>query len=331
MKMNKKIVSFIASAAIILAGGCSINNKPTSDGSGTIECTQAQVAPQVSGYIQTLQFDEGDEVKAGELVFKIDPKDYQLRVAEARAAALVASNQLALVLAGARTEDVEAARAKVQELRAIAEGAEADFNRIEKVFKSGSATQKQYDDARTAVEKARAAVSAAEQNLARLIAGARKEEIEVARSQYELAKAQLAKAEKALADCEVFAPMSGVVTTKVREQGEFVSAGMPVITISKLDEVWLSVYVPEPRLADIKIGQEAYVMVDGHTNLFTGKVTYVSPVAEFTPRNIQTPEERAKLVYKVKITLENKNRILKPGMPADGFLHNPAEAKIKSN
>jgi HlyD family secretion protein len=323
----------LVAGVLIVVSGCSFDNGVKSDGSGTIECTQVQVAPQVSGYIQRLRFDEGDEVRAGELVFKINPEDYRLRVAEARAAVLLASNQLALVLAGARIEDVEAARAKVQELRAIADGADADLKRIEQVFRSGSATQKQLDDARVAAEKAKAAVAAAEQNLARLIAGARKEEIEVARSQYELAMAQLAKAEKALADCEVYAPIDGVVTTKVREQGEFVSAGMPVLTLSKLDEVWLSVYVPESRLADVRLGQEAYVMVDGRDDVFKGKVTFISPIAEFTPRNTQTPEERAKLVYRIKITVSNTNRVLKPGMPADGFFHYPkiTQAGAKTN
>ncbi|MCX7872782.1 MAG: efflux RND transporter periplasmic adaptor subunit, partial [Verrucomicrobiae bacterium] len=113
--------------------------------------------------------------------------------------------------------------------------------------------------------------------------------------------------------------MDGVVTTKVREDGEYVLAGAPIITISKLDDVWLSVYVPEPRLAKVKLGEEAYVKVDGNSEPLVGKITFISPVAEFTPRNVQTPEERAKLVYRVKITLSNTNRILKPGMPADGY------------
>lgn len=318
---------FVVVASMIFAPGCSLNNGIKPDGSGTIECAQVQVSPQVSGYIQEEYFEEGDEVRAGRLLFKINQKDYQLRLNEARAALLLASNQLALVLAGSRSEDIEAAREKVRELRAIAESAEADFRRIEQVFRSGSATQKQYDDANAGAKKAWAAVAAAEKNLERLLAGARKEEIEVARAQVELAKARVAQAEKALVDCEVFSPIDGVVTTKVRERGEYVAAGMPVLTISKLDEVWLSVYAPESRLVDVKIGQEAYVKVDGRDEVFVGRITFISPEAEFTPRNVQTPQERAKLVYRVKITIPNTNRIFKPGMPADGFFKNPAKAE----
>lgn len=308
----------------VLITGC-MNNGEKPDGSGTIECTQIQVAPQVSGKIEKIFFDEGDEVKEGALVARIDKKDYQLRVEEARNNVKLAQAQLDLILAGSRAEDIEAAKEKVREAKAALDLAEADFRRIEQVYKSGSATQKQYDDAKAAAERARAVYAAAEQNLARLQAGARKEEIEVAKAQVELAKSRLAMAEKALSDCEIFSPISGVVTTKTREDGEIVAAGMPILTISKLDEVWLSVYVPEPRLADVKLGDEAFVKVDGHPELLKGKVTFISPIAEFTPRNVQTPEERAKLVYRVKITLPNKNRILKPGMPADGYLKPPVK------
>jgi HlyD family secretion protein len=319
-------IAFITFCGVyaVLITGC-MNNGEKPDGSGTIECTQVQVAPQVSGKIEKIFFDEGDEVKEGALVARIDKKDYQLRVEEARNNVKLAQAQLDLILAGSRAEDIEAAKEKVREAKAALDLAEADFRRIEQVYKSGSATQKQYDDAKAAAERARAVYAAAEQNLARLQAGARKEEIEVAKAQVELAKSRLSMAEKALSDCEIFSPISGVVTTKTREDGEIVAAGMPILTISKLDEVWLSVYVPEPRLADVKLGDEAFVKVDGHPELLKGKVTFISPIAEFTPRNVQTPEERAKLVYRVKITLPNKNRILKPGMPADGYLKPPSK------
>lgn len=310
----------------VLFTGC-INNGEKPDGSGTIECTQVQVSPQVSGKIEKIFFDEGDEVKKGALVAKIDQEDYRLRVEEAKNAVKLAQTQIDLILAGSRVEDIEAAKEKVKEAKATLELAQADFKRIEQVYKSGSATQKQYDDAKTALERAQAIVAAAEQNLARLQAGARKEEIEVAKAQVELAKSRLALAEKALKDCDVFSPTDGVVTTKIREEGEVISSGMPILTISQLDEVWLSVYVPEPRLADVKLGDEAFVKVDGHPEPLKGKITFISPVAEFTPRNVQTPEERAKLVYRVKITLQNTNRILKPGMPADGYLKRPEKAR----
>jgi HlyD family secretion protein len=128
----------------------------------------------------------------------------------------------------------------------------------------------------------------------------------------------------------VKAPQDGVVTIRSREDGEMVSVGTPLITVSRVDEVWLSVYVPEPQLGRVKLGQTASVKVDGIESMFTGKITFVSPEAEFTPRNAQTPDERAKLVFRVKITLSNPNGIFKPGMPADAYLEG-APALVKSD
>jgi HlyD family secretion protein len=188
------------------------------------------------------------------------------------------------------------------------------------VFERKSVTQKQLDDAQFLAERTAAAVAGAEQNLKRLEKGNRAEEIQVARTQVELATTRLAQVEKSLADCTVTAPMDGVVTTRSRETGEMVGAGATLLTLSRLDEVWLSVYIPETRLGKVKLGQPARVKIDGDSREFKGTVTFVSPEAEFTPRNAQTPEERAKLVYRVKITLPNPEGVFKPGMPADGYL-----------
>ena len=249
----KKIIILILIPLAGLLPGCGFTaGKP--DGSGTIECTQVQVSPQVAGRIAKLPPQEGAALKKNDLVAQLDPTDYELKRDEARATAKIA---------------------------------EADLKRIQQVFENKSATQKQMDDARTA---------------------------------YDLAIAKLAIVEKAVSDCTVKAPMDGVVTVRSREEGEFANVGTPLITLSRLDEVWLSVYVPEDRLGRVKLGQPARVKIDGDKTVYNGTVTFISPEAEFTPKNVQTPDERAKLVYRVKITLPNPDGVFKPGMPADGFL-----------
>jgi len=304
---------------LILAAGCSLNNnKP--DGSGTIECTEADIAPQVAGKIAILIPQEGDPVKSGNVIARLDSSDYELKGNEANAAVAVARAQLELLLAGSRKEDIERAREQVREIRAVAEAAEADLRRIDAVFKTGAATQKQMDDAKTQAERTKATLAAGEQNLAKLVQGTRAEEIKLAEAQVAQAEAKLASLQKTVTDCTVTSSVNGVVTTRVREEGEFVPIGSPLVTISRLDEVWLSVYVPETSLGGVKLGQRAWVKIDGRHDFFEGQVTYISPTAEFTPRNVQTPDERAKLVYRVKITLANKEGVFKPGMPADGYL-----------
>jgi HlyD family secretion protein len=306
-------------ATLVFFTGCSLRNgKP--DGSGTIECTQAMVAPQVAGRIAALPAREGMPLRAGDVVARLDATDYELRRTEAKAGLALAEAQRDLVVAGSRNEDIERAKALVREAEAAARAAEADRKRVEEVFEKGSATAKQRDDARAGAERAAAALDGAQQQLGRLTRGSREEEVRMAQAQVDLAKARLAQADKAVADCTVKAPIAGVVTTRTREEGEFVSIGAPLITLSRLDEVWLTLFVPEPRLSSVRIGQTAYVKVDGSSQRLEGKVTFVSPEAEFTPRNVQTADERAKLVYRVRITVPNPDGLLKSGMPADGFL-----------
>ncbi|TAN38440.1 MAG: HlyD family efflux transporter periplasmic adaptor subunit [Verrucomicrobia bacterium] len=303
----------------LLAAGCGARSgKP--DGSGTIECTQVQVAPQVAGRVAELLPQEGAALKAGDLVARLDARDYELKRDEARAALASAQAQLDLLKAGARIEDVERAREAVREARAAATAATADRKRIEEVFAQGSATQKQLDDVRATADRTAAALAGAGQNLARLEHGNRPEEIRIAETQVELAKTKLAQNEKNIADCVVYAPMAGVVTTRSREPGEWVTPGAPLVMLSRLDEVWLAIYIPEDRLSRVKLGQPAFVRLDGDPQRYVGVVTFISPQAEFTPKNVQTPDERAKLVYRVKITLKNPNGLFKPGLPADGFL-----------
>lgn len=304
---------------IALFSGCGFNNnKP--DGSGTIECTQVDIAPQVAGRIIVLTPQEGDFIKQGDMVARLDAAEYGLRRNEAKAAVAVARAQLELLLAGSREEDIERAREQVIEAQASAEAAEADLRRIASVYQSGTATQKQMDDAKAQADRTKAALAAAGQNLIKLEKGSREEEIRLAEAQVAQADARLALMEKAVADCTVTSSLNGVVTTRVREEGEFVPVGAPLVTVSRLDEVWLAVYVPETALGNVRLGQKAKVKIDGRPDFFEGKVTYISPTAEFTPRNVQTPDERAKLVYRVKITLPNKEGIFKPGLPADGYL-----------
>jgi len=317
--MKAKIYALALALIVASAAGCKQNGlKP--DGSGTIECTQVQVASEVGGRIRKLQPREGAALKKGDLVAELDARDYTLRRDEARAAVAAAQAQVDLLLAGSRAEDIQRAKELVREAKAAMEAAQRDLERIQKVYEQKSATQKQYDDAKTTVERTDAALAAAGQNLVRLERGSRQEEIKAAQAQVDLAKTRVAQVEKAIADCTVVSPLDGVVTVRSREDGEMVSPGTPLLTVSKLDEVWLSIYVPEPKLGQVKIGQSARVRIDGGSNEFTGKVTFVSPEAEFTPRNVQTPDERAKLVYRVKITLPNPSGVFKPGMPADGYL-----------
>jgi HlyD family secretion protein len=304
---------------VALLPGCG-RNAPPPDGSGTIEAIQVEVAAEVGGRLVEVPATEGALVHSGDVVARIDPAEYELQRDGARADRDQARAQVDLLVAGARSEDIEAARAGVRSAQAAFDLAEANLRRIETLVSSGAATPRQGDEARTDAEQAGAGLAAAQEALAKMLRGSREEEVRAAQARLDQATAALDLAERALADCTVTAPIDGVITTRIREVGEFAAVGAPVVTISKLDEVWLSIYVPEARLAQVKIGAPAYVKVDGDPTTYEGTVAFISPEAEFTPRDVQTPDERAKLVYRVKIALPNPERVFKPGMPADGYL-----------
>lgn len=310
---------WLVTLPLLLCASCS-SRSPKPDGSGTIECTQVRVAAEVSGRLSSLLFDEGDAVTNGQILARLDPLACNLRQDEAQAALAQAQAQLDLMTAGSRSEDILRARAQVSDARTLAEVTASDARRMETVYARNSVSQKQRDDAVAAAKRAEAGLAAAEQQLNRLEKGNREEEIRAARAAVALAQARLALTAKAVADCVVSAPRAGVITTRSAEPGEVVAAGATLATLSQLDEVWLSLYIPESRVASVRIGQAVYVKIDGEPQRREGRITFVSPEAEFTPRNIQTPDERTKLVYRIKVTLPNPNGVLKPGMPADGYL-----------
>jgi HlyD family secretion protein len=173
---------------------------------------------------------------------------------------------------------------------------------------------------RERVRSAQERVRAARETVARLEQGARPEEIEAARARVAAADAQIAMLDKALGDAQIVTPVSGVVTQKLVDAGEIVMRGTPLVVVTDLDNAWANLFVPEPMIPRVRLGQAAKVVTDAGGDGLQGNVTFISPKAEFTPRNVQTAEERSKLVYRIKVTVDNRAGILKSGMPVDAEL-----------
>ncbi len=298
--------------------------------SGNVEATEVQVAAEVGGRIVELRVDEGDRVKAGDVIATLDTKDVELQIDRARAERAAAAAQLRLLEAGARAEDVRQAEAQVDaatsEIAAIdveIGNAQTDLDRFEALLSANAGSQKQRDDAKARVDLARERKRSAEErvrvaraSLDRVRAGARQEELEGARARVATVDAQLAVLDKSLRDAQVVSSVPGLVTQKIVDAGELVPPRAPLVVVTDLDHAWANVFVPEPVVPRIALGQAATVRTDAGTSL-PGKVTYISPRAEFTPRNVQTADERSKLVYRVKVSVDNSAGTLKQGMPVD--------------
>jgi HlyD family secretion protein len=302
--------------------------------SGHVEATEVQVAPEVGGRLLEVRAEEGDRISRGDLVARLDTRDTVLQLDRARAERRGAEAQLRLLQAGSRVEDIrqaqaqaQAAEAEVGAAAAEVEAANKDLARFEALLAANAGSEKQRDDAKARVDvarererSARERTRAAAETVARLKAGARREEIDAASARVASADAQIAILEKTLTDAEVVAPAAGIVTEKLAENGEVVPPRGPILVLADLDNAWANLFVPEPMIPRVKLGQTATIYTDAGGDGVPGKVTYVSPRAEFTPRNVQTADERSRLVYRIKVAVDNRAGVLKQGMPVDAEL-----------
>jgi len=285
---------------------------------GTIEATEVDISAEIGGLIEELAVDEGDRLAEGDLVATIESSRIEAEVRRAEAALGAARAVLEDLEAGARTEELDRARAEVKLAKAALELAEADWRRMAELFDQGVASENQRDAAKANADTARSRLDAAKEALRLLEAGSRPDQIEAARWQVKEADAALHLAEVSLRKARILSPIAGVVLVKDAEQGEVISPGVPIVTIADLEDMWVKIYIDESDLGKTKLGQRARVRVDSFPQKeFAGQITYISDEAEFTPKNIQTREDRVKLVFAVKVGVDNAGGLLKPGMYAD--------------
>jgi HlyD family secretion protein len=314
------ILVVCAGAAVLLGGGCrQAADTGSIHASGHIEATEVRLASKVGGRLLEAPLEEGDRVAGGELVALLETVDAKHQLAQARADAEAADAQLRLLLAGTRAEDLRRAEDQLAQTQAELDAARRDLDRLSGLAERGTATEKSRDDAATRREVAERAVAAARAQLDKLIAGPRRQEIETSRARRAAAEARVAAVEQQIIDATVAAPTAGVITHRVAEPGEVLGPGSVIAILTVLDRPWLTVWIDEPNLSRVRLGDPVEVRVDGRNEMFQGTVSFISPTAEFTPKNVQTPEERAKLVFRIKVTLDNTDGIFKPGMPADAF------------
>jgi HlyD family secretion protein len=290
-------------------------------GSGIIEVTEVDVAFEVPGTIKERYVEEGALLDKGEPIARLDDREYRLQVERAGAAKAAAESRYRLLLKGPRAQEVDQALAAVEAADTQFATAHREFDRVKALYDNHVASQSEFDQVKNALSAAQADRDRARSQLAMLKEGFRTEEVEEGRARLREAEKALELAELNLSRCQLFAPVAGRVLSKNREVGETVPAGASIVTLGDLTRPWLNLYVGERDLGKIALGMQAYVTIDAFPSQpFPGRVTFIAEKAEFTPKNIQTQDERVKLVYRVKIELENRNQALKAGMPADAVV-----------
>ncbi|OGL40923.1 MAG: hypothetical protein A3C43_09780 [Candidatus Schekmanbacteria bacterium RIFCSPHIGHO2_02_FULL_38_11] len=319
----KILFLFVSVNLFLYISGCSKteNSYNPIKASGFIEAREVDIRSEISGKIVSLGFEEGDKFKKDEMLCMIDREklEFQLKQAEAKVGEIRA--RLSLLKRGLRKEEIDKAKNLVQELTEKRDLARTEYERTKELFEKGVLSKSAFDTAKTALKMAEEERLGTQRQYEIAKNGYRKEEIDESQFALKGAELRVEAIKRNIMDSEILSPATGIITKKVAEEGEYVPSGGLIATITDLSYVWLKIYLPENEYGKVMIGQKVKIKIDSFPKkYFDGKIIYISSEAEFTPKNIQTQEDRVKLVYALKVGINNSEGIFKPGMPADAFI-----------
>ncbi len=284
---------------------------------GNVDVRQVELAINGNERIAFLHVEEGDRIKKGQLLAKLETERLEAIVDRARAMLEVQKQIVARLEAGSRKEEITKAKADVEAAVAQLADAKRTYERTAALHKTGTTTQQEVDDAKAAFDADAARVKSLEAARDLVIAGPRKEDIAEAKAMLKRYEAELAQAQHDLDDASLLSPCEGIVQDRILEVGDMASPLKPVFLVALVDPVWVRAFISEPDLGKIHEGMPASVYTDSFPDkAYEGWIGFISPTAEFTPKPVETRELRTKLVYQVRVFVENPNNELRLGMPA---------------
>jgi HlyD family secretion protein len=313
------VVVVVAGAGALLALRSGAGDGEWLSASGTVEATETQLGFQTPGRVSAILVREGERVAAGAELARLEVAELEARREQAAAGLQAAAALLTELERGARPEETAQARAAGDAARQQLLDAEREVGRAARLREAGAISQQALEKARLNQELARSRWAQAQEQLRLVEAGPRAERIAAQRAQVRHAEAAVRAADVALAYGVVRAPFAGLVTVRHREPGAVVPPGSPVLTVMDPDDRWIRIYVSGDRIGAVQVGSPALITADTHPDReYRGVVVHIASEAEFTPKNVQTREERVKLVYAVKVRITGDAGFdLKPGLPAD--------------
>lgn len=288
---------------------------------GHIEATETNLGFKVPGIIKAIHFQEGQEVKAGQVVAELEAQDLRQEVAAAAARLEAAQANLERLRSGYRPQEVREAQAAVAQAQAEYDDKARDFTRYQNLHARKVVSAQTRDRAEAAYLVAKEALAKARERYDLLRSGFRAEDVEQGRAEADQAKANLELATTRLGYATITSPVDAVVLVRPAEPGQVAQTGATVLTLGDLDNVWFEGWIPETDLAKVRYGQKAQVTTDSYPGkIYSGWVSYLASKAEFTPKMVETFKERVTLVYRTKIRVDNPGHELKPGMPAQAVI-----------
>ncbi|HUF70865.1 MAG TPA: HlyD family efflux transporter periplasmic adaptor subunit [Longimicrobiales bacterium] len=322
---RRALVPLAVVAVVVIAGITAVTVLRDADGrtdtlvaSGTVEATDADIGFQTSGRIVAIDVREGDRVEAGAPLARLDASELEARLDAARAQVAMANAQLSELRRGPRSEDVAQARAAETAAMTRLEDARRELERARTLFDGGAISRQAFERALSAERIAQSQHDQAREQVDALETGTRPERIEAAQGGLDHARAAVRQIETLIGNAIITAPFAGIVTVRHREPGEVVSAGLPVVTLMDPDDRWVRIYIGQASIGRMTIGQVATITSDADPGReYEGEIMFIASEAEFTPRAVQTPEERTRLVHAVKVRILGDGGDLKPGVSAD--------------
>lgn len=289
------------------------------EASGTVEATEATLGFAAGGRIRVVAVHEGDVAHQGSALAELDTSELMAHMRQLQDQTRLATAQLRDLELGARPQELENLREGVTLAQRSLEDAESDLRRMQPLLARGVISQQSFDKTRLALDLASARYIQAKSALSLAEAGARDQQIAAARASLSAARAQLTALTATIPNYAIRAPWTGLVTNRVHEPGEAIVAGAPVLTVMNPHDRWVRIYIPESDVGAVRLGQHATITSDAFPSTpFAGHVRWIASEAEFTPRNVQTKDDRVRLVYAAKVQIDADSAIvLKPGTPAD--------------
>ncbi|MBW2014338.1 MAG: efflux RND transporter periplasmic adaptor subunit, partial [Deltaproteobacteria bacterium] len=283
---------------------------------GNIDIRDANLAFNEQERIDRIFVEEGDRVTAGQILARLQTHRLEAQIKEAEAQIAAQQEVVKRFEAGTRRQEIDQARAEVAAAQATVRNSRQIFERIKKTSGAGATSEQALDNARAQLDVDMARLKVKEKALNLALEGPRKEDIAAAKNTLEALKASLSLLKIRLADMTLISPSPGIIRNRILEPGEMASPNQPVVTLALTDPKWVRAYVPEPDLGRIKLGMKAKILSDSFADQsFEGWIGFISPVAEFTPKTVETEDLRTKLVYEVRVFVHDSEDLLRLGMP----------------
>lgn len=283
---------------------------------GNVDIRTVNMSFRVGGRLQSLSVDEGDAIKQGQTLGELDKAPFENALMQAKANVATAQAQYDLMMAGYRAEEIAQAAAAVKQAQAAYDYAQSFLLRQQGLWSKRLLSANDLENAKSSRDQALATLKSAQDKLSQYRAGNRPQEIAQAKANLEQAQAQLAQSTLDLQDTVLTAPSDGTLLTRAVEPGSMLSAGSTVLTLSLTRPVWVRAYVDEKNLSQAQPGREILLYTDGRPDKpYHGKIGFVSPTAEFTPKTVETPDLRTDLVYRLRIIVTDADDSLRQGMP----------------